>query len=226
MGSPFVFQSTGRPTASFAHYQPPVTSNVSPHHLILSVTGLAGSVVDLYGKRLQLLKEAVPSVRCVAILSNPGSSTQPISISNAKAAAQSLGVTLQLQDVRAPDDFEGAFAAMGKDRADAIVVVADPLFGTHARRLAEIVAKYRLPSIYAVRGEFDPGGLILYGSSGKQQARQAAAYVDKILKGARPGELPVEQPTKVELVINFRTAKALGLTIPPSLRLRADQVVK
>jgi len=191
-----------------------------------NVTGVAGSVVGLYGKRVQLLKEAVPSVRRVAILSNPGSSTRPISIDNAKAAAQSLGITLQFQDVRAPDDFDGAFAAMAKDRVDAIVVVADPLFGTHARRLAELVAKYRLPSIYANRGEFDAGGLIMYGSSGTQQARQAAAYVDKILKGARPGELPVEQPNKVDLVINLRTAKALGLTIPPSLLVRADQVIE
>ena len=191
-----------------------------------NVTGLAGSVVDLYGKRLQLLKEAVPSARRVAILSNPGASTQSISISNAKDAARSLGVTLQLQHVRTPDDFEVAFTAMAKDQADAIVIVADPLFGTHAKRIAELVAKYRLPSIYAVRGEFDPGGLIMYGSSGTQQARQAAAYVDRILKGARPGDLPVEQPTKVDLVINLKTAKALGLTIPPPLLLRADQVIE
>ena len=192
-----------------------------------NVTGLAGSVVDLYGKRLQLLKEAVPGIRRVAVLSNPGSSTQLISIENLKIAAQSLGLTLQLQDVRAPDNFEGVFATIARDRSDAIVVVADPLFGTHSKRLAELLARYRLPSIYAVRGEFEPGGgLIMYGSSGPHQARQAAAYVDKILKGAKPGELPVEQPNKIDLVINLKIAKALGLTIPREMLLRADQVIE
>jgi putative ABC transport system substrate-binding protein len=191
-----------------------------------NVTGLSGSVVDLYGKRLQILKEVMPNLRRVAILSNPRGSTQPISISNTKVAAQSLGVVLQFREVREPGEFESAFVAMAKDGAEAIVVVADPLFGTNAKLLAEFVAQYRLPSMYAVRGEFDSGGLIMYGSSGTQQARQAAAYVDKILKGAKPAELPVEQPTKIELVINLRTAKALGIAIPPPLLLRADHVIE
>ena len=191
-----------------------------------NVTGLAGSVEDIYGKRLQLLKEAIPNARRVAILSNPASATQPTSVSSVKTGAQSLGVSLQLLEVRAPNDFDGAFAAMAKNRTEALLVVADPLFGTHAARLAELVAKYRLPSIYATKGEFDPGGLIFYGSSIPQQVRQAAGYVDKILKGAKPGDLAVEQPTKVDLVINLKTAKVLGVTIPPSLLLRADQVIE
>jgi putative ABC transport system substrate-binding protein len=191
-----------------------------------NVTGLAGSDVDIYGKRLQLLKEAVPNVRHVAVLSNPSSATQPITISSVKTAARSLGVSLQLLEVRAPDDFEGAFAAMAKDRAEALVVVGDPLFGTHAVRLAELAAKYHLPSMYGTRGEFDPGGLIYYGTSVAQQLRQAAVYVDKILRGAKPADLPVEQPTMFDLVINLKTAKALGLAIPPSLLLRADQVIE
>jgi len=191
-----------------------------------NVTGLAGSAEDIYGKRLQLLKEATPNARRVAILSNPASATQPISVGNVKTAAQSLGVSLQLLEVRAPNDFDGAFAAMAKNRTEALLVVADPLFGTHAARLAELVAKYRLPSIYATRGEFDPGGLIFYGSSIPQQVRRAAVYVDKILKGAKPGDLAVEQPTKFDLVINLKTAKEIGITIPPSLLLRADQVLE
>ena len=191
-----------------------------------NVTGSVGSVEDLYAKRLQLLKEAIPNARRVAILSNPASMTQPMSVSSAKAAASSLGVALQLLEVRAPNDFDGAFATMAKDRAEALLVVADPLFGTHAGRLAELVATYRLPSIYAVRGEFEPGGLIFYGSSVPQQVRQAAVYVDKILKGAKPGDLAVEQPTKFDLVINLKTAKALGVTIPPSLLLRASEVIE
>jgi putative ABC transport system substrate-binding protein len=191
-----------------------------------NVTGLAGSPADIYAKRLQLLKEAVPNVRRVAILSNPSSATQPIAIGSLQTAAQSLGVSLQLLEVHAPGDFEGAFAAMAKDRAGALVVVGDPLFGTHSARVAELAARHRLPSMYGTRGEFDAGGLLYYGASIPNQLRQAAGYVDKILKGAKPGELPVEQPTKFDLVINLKTAKALGLAIPASLMLRADQVIE
>ena len=191
-----------------------------------NVTGLASSVVDLYGKRLQLLKEVVPGARRVAILSNPAASTQPLSVTNLKGAAQSLGVSLQFLEVRAVDEFDGAFGAMAKHRAEAIVIVADPLFGTHATRLAELVTKARLPSIYAARGEFEPGGLIFYGASVPQQLRQAAVYVDKILKGAKPGDLAIEQPNKIDLAINLRTARALGVTVPPTVLLRADEVIE
>jgi putative ABC transport system substrate-binding protein len=190
-----------------------------------NVTGLTSSSEDIYGKRLQLLKEVIPDARRFAILSNPASATQSMSVTNLKTAARALGVSLQLLEARAPEDFDVAFAAMAKERAEALVVVADPLFGTHAARLAKLVAKHRLPSIYATRGEFDPGGLMFYGSSVAQQVRQSAVYVDKILKGAKPGDLAVEQPTKIEFVINMRTAKALGITIPQSLLLRADQVL-
>jgi putative ABC transport system substrate-binding protein len=193
-----------------------------------NVTGLSYSYdFDIHGKRLQLLKEAVPNAQRVAILLNPAGSTQANTVSSVKTAAQSLGVSLQFLEVRAPNDFDAAFTAMAKDRADALLVVADPLFGTHAVRLAELAAKNRLPSIYGVRGEFDPGGLIFYGQASiAQQVRQAAVYVDKLLKGAKPADLPVEQPTKFELVVNLKTAKALGLTIPPSFLLRADQIIE
>jgi putative ABC transport system substrate-binding protein len=191
-----------------------------------NVTGLATGTSDIYGKRLQLLKEAIPNARLVAVLSNPGSATQPAAVSSVKEAARTLAVSLQPLEVRSPGDFEAAFAAMTKERADALLVVADPLFGTHASRLADLASKYRLPSIYGTRGEFEPGGLILYGPNGIYQVRQAAGYVDKILKGAKPADLPVEQPTKFELIINLKTAKALGITIPQSLLLRADEVIQ
>jgi putative tryptophan/tyrosine transport system substrate-binding protein len=193
-----------------------------------NVTGLSYSYdFDIHGKRLQLLKEAVPHAQRVAILSNPAGSTAANTVNSLKTAAQSLGISLQFLEARAPDDLDVAFAAMAKDRADALLVVADPLFGTHAVRLAELTARNRLPSIYGVRGEFDPGGLVFYGqASVAQQVRQAAAYVDKILKGAKPADLPVEQQTKFELVVNLKTAKALGLTIPPTFLLRADQIIE
>ena len=193
-----------------------------------NITGLSYSYdFGIHGKRLQLLKDAVPNAKRVAILSNPSGSSQAKTLGSLKTAAQSLGVSLQFLEVRAPGDFDAAFAAMTRNRADALMVVADPLFGTHAVRLAELVAKHRLPSIYGVRGEFAPGGLVFYGqASVAQQARQAAVYADKILKGAKPADLPVEQPTKFELVVNLKTARALGLTIPPSFLLRADQVIE
>ena len=191
-----------------------------------NVTGLATGTSDIYGKRLQLLKEAIPNARLVAVLSNPGSVTQPAAVSSVKEAARTLAVSLQPLEVRSLGDFEAAFAAMAKERADALLVVADPLFGTHASRLAALASKYRLPSIYGTRGEFEPGGLILYGPNGVYQMRQAADYVDKILKGAKPADLPVEQPKKFELVINLKTAKALGVTVPQALVLRADEVIQ
>jgi putative ABC transport system substrate-binding protein len=189
-----------------------------------NVTGIASSFADLQAKRLQLLKEAIPSAKRIAVLSNPGSATQPAAVAATKAAAPSLGLSLQVLEARTPADFEPAFAAMAKERAEAVLVLADPLFGTHAKRVNELVLKHRLPSMFGTRGEFEPGGLMFYGPNGLEQARQAAGYVDKILKGAKPGELSVEQPTKIDFVVNLRAAKALGLTIPPSLLVWAEVV--
>ena len=192
-----------------------------------NVTGVSFSVgLDLFGKNLQLLKEAIPKVRRVAILSNPANPLHAPVVNNVKAAAQSLGVSLQLLEARGPNDFEGAFAAMSKDRAEALLVVADAMFNLHRKRLAELAAQARLPGVFGGREYAEAGGLMSYGPSIAHQLRQAAVYVDKILKGAKPADLAVEQPTTFELVMNMKTAKALGLTIPPSLLLRADQVIE
>jgi putative ABC transport system substrate-binding protein len=192
-----------------------------------NVTGLTYSVgVEAFGKQLELLKETVPAVRRVAVLSNPANPGAALAISNVKAAARSLGLELQLLEARDPDEFDGAFAAMAKERAGAILVVSDPSFGVHGARLADLAARYRLPSMHGVREMVEAGGLMNYGPSIPDNFRRAAGYVDKILKGSNPGDLPVEQPIKFELVINLKTAKAIGLTIPPSVLVRADEVIQ
>jgi len=192
-----------------------------------NVTGLSYSVgADIFGKDLELLKEVVPRVRRVAVLSNPDSPAQPLTVRNVKDAARSLGLQLQLLEARGPEGFDGAFAAMARERVGALLVVQDPAFIPHRARLVDLAAKNRLPSIFTQREDAEAGGLMSYGPSLSDLYRRAGTYVDKILKGANPGDLPVEQPTKFELVINLKTAKALGLTIPPSLLQRADQVIE
>jgi putative ABC transport system substrate-binding protein len=192
-----------------------------------NVTGLSyGASPKIFSKGLELLKEIVPKVRRVAILSNPAGPVQPLIIRELNVAAPSLGVQLQLLEVRGPDEFDGAFATMAKERVGALLVVSDSLFNLHRTRLADLAARSRLPAAYGTRDLVDVGGLMSYGPSLRDLSRRAATYVDKILKGAKPGDLPVEQPTKFELVINLKTAKALGLTIPQSLLLRADQVIE
>ena len=192
-----------------------------------NITGVSFAFgADVYSKELQLLKEAVPTVRRVAVLSNSANPGHVPALSSVKAAAQSLGVSLQVLEVRARDEFGSAFATMAKQRAEAVLVVPDSLFGIYSAELADLAAKNRLPSMFGVRSNVEAGGLMSYGSNIAYQNRRAAEYVDKILRGAKPAELPVEQPTKFELVINLKTAKALGLTIPPALLLRADQVIE
>jgi putative tryptophan/tyrosine transport system substrate-binding protein len=141
-------------------------------------------------------------------------------------AARSLGVQLQLLEARGPNEFDGAFAAMAKERVEALLVLSDVMFNSHRTRLADLAARSRLPAAYGVRESVEAGGLMSYGPSFLDLFRRAATYVDKILKGAKPAELPVEQPTKFELVINMKAAKALGLTLPPSLLQRADQIIE
>jgi putative ABC transport system substrate-binding protein len=191
-----------------------------------NVTGLSFNAGMEIGKGMELLKESVPKVRRVAVLSNPANPGHAPAGSIVKASAQSLGVPFQLLDVREPNQFEGAFAAMTKDRVEALLVMTDSLFILHRARLAELAAKNRLPSMFGVREFVDAGGLMSYGVSVPDLMRRGAAFVDKILKGATPADLPIEQPTKFELVINLKTAKALGLTIPPSVLARADQVIE
>jgi putative ABC transport system substrate-binding protein len=192
-----------------------------------NVTGLAFSVdVDTYGKGLELLKEAVPGVRRVAIVSNPANPYQPLAIENVRTVARSLGVQLQLLDVKGPGEFDGAFAAMVRERAGALLVMTDPMFTGGGARLADLAFKHKLPSIHGVRENAQAGALMSYGPNFDVISRRAAIYVDKILRGAKPGDLPIEQPTKFELVVNLKTARRLGVTIPPSLLQRADQVLE
>ena len=191
-----------------------------------NVTGLSALSPDLVGKQLQLLKEAVPKFSRVAVLSNPTHPGHPLSLREAEVAARSLKVRLQVLEARAPTELGGAFSAMTKESAGALLVLGDPMFFGEHTRIAELAAKSRLPLMGGQKEYAEAGSLLAYGIDHRDSFRRAATYVDKILKGAKPGDLPVEQPTKFELVINMKTAKALGLTIPPSLRLRADQVVE
>jgi putative ABC transport system substrate-binding protein len=188
---------------------------------------LAYSVgVQTIVKALEPLREAVPGVRRVAILSNPANPYHVFAVGELKRAAESLGVQLQFLEAKGPAQFESAFNEMAKQRAGALIVVPDSMFQFHRTRLADLAARGRLPAAYGVREYVEAGGLISYGPDLPEIWRRAATYVDKILRGTNPAELPVEQPTKFELVINLKTAKALGLTIPPSLLARAEQVIE
>jgi putative ABC transport system substrate-binding protein len=189
-----------------------------------NITGM--SRVDTFGKALELLKEIAPDVRRVAILSNPANASHQPNIREVNVAARSLGVQLQLLEARGPDEFDAAFAALSKERAGALLVLPDSVFNRHRARVTGLAAKNRLPSMYGTSEWVKAGGLISYGLHLPDVFRQSATFVDKILKGAKPADLPVEQPTKFELVINLKTAKALGLTIPPSVLARADEIIQ
>jgi putative ABC transport system substrate-binding protein len=192
-----------------------------------NVTGVSGSAgLEWVAKQLELLKETVPKIRRVAILSNPTNAYHQLAVRELNVAARSLGVQLQLLEARGPDEFDGAFAAMAKERVGALLVLSDAMFSAHRTRLADLAARSRRPAAYGVSESVEAGGLMSYGPSFLDLYRRAATYVDQILKGAKPAELPVEQPTKFELVINMKTAKALGLTIPQSVLLRADHVIE
>jgi ABC-type uncharacterized transport system substrate-binding protein len=191
-----------------------------------NVTGLSILAFETVGKQLELLKEIVPRFSRVAVLGNPTTQMYPLWLGEVQAAARSLAVQLQILGARGPDDFERAFAAMTRERAGALLVPTDGMFLLHRTRIVELAAKSRLPAIYGTKEYVDVGGLMVYAASLRDSFRRAATYVDKILKGAKPADLPVEQPTKFELVINMRTAKALGLTIPQSVLLRADEVIQ
>jgi len=191
-----------------------------------NVTGLSTLGPEMVGKRLQLLKEVIPGISRAAVLSNPTDTTQAILLREAQVAARSLKVRLQVLEARAPGDFTGAFSAMTKERAGGVIILTSSMFYDQRTRIAELAARSRLPAIYSVKDYAEAGGLMAYGVNLGESFRRAATYVDKILKGAKAADLPVEQPTKFELFINLKTAKALGLTIPPSLLARADQVIE
>jgi putative ABC transport system substrate-binding protein len=218
---PIVFATAGDPVASGI-----VDSLARPGG---NLTGLSLQSPELGGKRLELLKEVVPKVSRVAVLlwnrQNRGTSLQ---LKELEAAAAALGLQLQPVEVRGPvpNDLENAFSAITKARSSALIGLLGPTFSIHRGRIAELAVKNRLPAMYGDREFAELGGLITYGPDNTDLFRRAATYVDKILKGAKPADLPVEQPTKFELVINLKTAKQIGLTIPPNVLARADKVIK
>jgi ABC-type uncharacterized transport system substrate-binding protein len=191
-----------------------------------NITGLSTFGLGIGTKRLELLLQAVPRAKVVVVLlhgSNPGN---PLFEQVLRTAAKQLGVRIYPRKVRASSEFEDTFLAMKRqDKADAVVVIEDPVFACHARRIADLALRQRLPTMLGNRLFVHAGGLMAYGPEYQGLVRQAATYVDKILKGAKPGDLPIEQPTKFEFVINLKTAKAIGLTIPPSVLARAAQVI-
>ena len=191
-----------------------------------NVTGLASLAPELSTKRLELLKEIVSKVSLVAVLWNPNGPAPVLAFKETQLAAKRLGLLLQSLEVRGPDDFESAFGGAIRERASALLVISDPLTNTHQRRIVELAAKNRLPAIYPIREFVQAGGLMAYAPDRLEQYRRVAYYVDKILKGAKPADLPVEQPTKFEFVINLKAAKQIGLTIPPNVLARADKVIK
>jgi putative ABC transport system substrate-binding protein len=191
-----------------------------------NITGLTNVAPDLSGKRLELLKESFPRVTRVAFLWNPSGPTGPLLWKETLVAAPALALELYSLEVRTPGDFDSAFDAAGKSAIHALIVQPDPLINTHQRRILDFAVKNRLPAIYAGPEFVDAGGLMSYAPSYTEQYRRAATYVDKILKGTKPAELPVEQPTRFELIINLKTAKEIGLTVPPNVLARADKVIR
>ena len=190
-----------------------------------NLTGTSVMANDLITKQLELIKEVAPRGSRIAILGNPDNPSFRAGMSHVKAGARSLGVELQLVEARNPQEIDRAFAMMTKDHAGAVVIFPDAIYGNQITQIVGLTAQRRLPAIYATAENAEAGGLMVYSANSRDLERRAATFVDKILKGAKPGDLPIEQPTKFELVINLKTAKALGLTIPPSLLLRADQVI-
>jgi putative ABC transport system substrate-binding protein len=193
-----------------------------------NITGLSERGLELHGKRLELLKEAVPQSARIAVLTNPASPYHTSRMHDLTVAAQTLGLQLHVVEVLRAEELDTAFAALSQARADALLLVSDALVLSPSRigRIVDLAATSRLPAMYDWRAFVDAGGLMAYGPSYPDAFRRAATYVDKILKGAKPEDLPVEQPMKFELVINLKTTQALGLTIPPTLLFQADEVIR
>ncbi len=191
-----------------------------------NVTGVTGISPALSGKRLELPKEAFPEKSRIAVLWNPGNPLHVLEYKETESAARTLRVALQWLDARTAAEIDAGFAAATKVRADMLIVFPDPALVTARSQIVGLAAKHRLPAMYVFRQDVEAGGLMSYGPDFLEELRRAATYVDKILKGAKPSDLPVEQVSKFHMVINLKTAKALGLTIPPSLLLRADQIIE
>jgi putative ABC transport system substrate-binding protein len=215
---PIVFAVSGNPMATGY-----VASLARPGG---NVTGLSAMDYELSGKRLELLTEALRKVSRVAVLWNPGNGAMVLKMKEVQSAARALRFELKSLEVRDPQDFDRALAALPREHPDALLTLADPLTLFHRDRIIEMAAKSRVPAMYEDREFVEAGGLMSYGPSIPDNYRRAAVYVDKILKGAKPADIPVEQPMKFELVINLKAAKQIGLTIPPNVLVRADKVIK
>ena len=215
---PIVMVTTGDPVRGGL-----VASLRRPGGNVTGVTAL-GQVLNV--KRLEMIKEALPGVTRVAVLANPGSPYTARFLAEKDSAAATLGLQVRVHEARDPGTFDRAFASIAADRAGALMVLADANLITNRRRIVDLAAKARLPAIYGEREFVDVGGLMFYGAGLAAMYRHAAVHVDKVLKGAKPADLPIEQPTKLELVVNLKTARTLGLTIPPSILARADHIVE
>jgi putative ABC transport system substrate-binding protein len=191
-----------------------------------NVTGMANSFTELRGKQVEILKETIPKLSRVAVLWNPDSPSSDAGLQSTESEVRALGLMIQGLEVRRADHFEQAFRAAKKERAGGVLVTANLLMFTHFGPIADLAIKHRLPTIHSQKEFADAGGLMMYGPSEADIYRRAAIYVDKILKGAKPGELPVERPAKFQLIINLKTAKQIGLTIPPNVLARADRVIR
>lgn len=191
-----------------------------------NVTGVSGFAPELSGKRLELIREILPRAERIAVLANRANpATGPV-VRATESTAKQMRLYLHVVDVRQPAELNGAFEAIVRARSDALILVADPLLFSQTRRIIELAARYHLPAVYETRLFPDAGGLLSYGPDPQDRFRQLAEYADRILRGARPGDMPVEQASKFELVVNDKTAKSLGLTLPPAVRLRVDHVVE
>jgi putative tryptophan/tyrosine transport system substrate-binding protein len=191
-----------------------------------NMTGLSLMAPEMVGKQLEIIKEVVPGVSRVALLANPANPGSAPQLLHAKSAEKTLGLRLQIVEARSSGDIDAAFATIARRQVGAIIVLVDVILLDHRTRIADLALMHRLPAVYGMSDHAEAGGLLAYGPSVLERYRRAAIFVDKILRGAKAGDLPIEQPTKFELVVNMKTARALGLTIPPSLLLRADQVIE
>jgi len=215
---PIVMGTVGNPLGSGI-----VTNLVRPG---ANITGLSSRAAELEAKRLQLLNEAVPGLSQVAILSNPTNRYIPLALESARQGAQVLGVSLTVYAVHDTATLDAAFQTLTKDRPDAVMVPADTFLVRQRSRIAQFAIENKLPSVYTFREHVEAGGLLAYTPNYHDLFRRAANYVDRILKGTKPGELPIEQPTKFNLLINLKTARTLGLILPPKLLARADEVIE
>ena len=215
---PIVMVTTGDPVQGGL-----IASLARPGGNVTGVTAL-GQVLNV--KRLELIKETIPGLKRVAVLANPASPYTEAFLQESEAGARALGIEVRVVEAQEPADLEKAFEVIVNAHAEALMVLPDPMFISHRRRVVELTAQYRLPSTFPERGSVQAGGLMFYGANLPDMYRRAAIYVDKILNGAKPADLPVEQPTAFELAINLKTAKALGLTLPPTLLARADAVIE